>query len=131
MRYRLRTLLIVVTVSCLVLAWVTHSRRMAQYHSREAVRLISQIAQTEKSRPVDIENSIRMLEDDATTKIPRVGKLFGQSVVHIHVPNGPMRLLFQTDPDHWQQAIDHRKRSKAYQHAAWRPWLLISGKLRQ
>jgi hypothetical protein len=45
MRFRLRTLLIVVTTAGLCFGWIAHTRRMAEYHLRLATTLSSRIAE--------------------------------------------------------------------------------------
>ena len=47
MRYRLRTLLIVITAACVYLAWAGYCRRMAVFHREQSSQLISQVAKRE------------------------------------------------------------------------------------
>src|SRR5262245_49220723 len=126
LRYHLRTLLIVVTACCLVLSCVTHSRRMADHHRQKAAHLISKSAQLQRTRPADVENGLQLREDNAG-KTRYAAKLFGQTVVTLQVKTG-WQSVFQTDPADWERAIYHRKQSKTYERAVWRPWLLISDK---
>src|SRR5437867_1105525 len=99
-RYRLRTLLIVITIAA---AWAALCRRQADYHWREAERVIA----NPSMYPRELKSWTELLGSDRARSYtnPALGQL---------AMNSDIRLI-----------LDHQATAKAYQHAAWRPWILL------
>src|SRR5438045_1952624 len=109
MRYRLRTLLIVVTVACLYLAWVAYLRQHAQFQ-RQAADLVSQIAAAERHTRDETDLGILAL---AAGKTPT-------RTAHLTIGGGPDKVTFIESArtarvvndemaDEWHLAVHHTR----------------------
>src|SRR5437773_11943032 len=69
MRYRLRTLLIVVTALCVLLGfWTVFMRQLANSHRRQAAFIASKISQDDRIYIQKVEKAIRRRADGTATE---------------------------------------------------------------
>jgi hypothetical protein len=132
MRYRLRTLLITVTLVAVRLAGVSFLRRMAEFHQREHVRLVSEVVAAESisepptkayfdhiiardwpPRPFD--------RDDESSRgfyKSLVAQLGGEPYRHT-------RDVSDETAGAWKSAIKHFILASDYDRALSRPWNVV------
>src|SRR5687768_5157978 len=112
MRYRLRTLLIVMTVACMYLAWVAYCRRMSGFHREQSSLLISIVAKREGFDRESIELTMSELFDRWPQQAVEAARA---------APKGD---------GHWEavysSAVAHESIARKFDCAVWRPWALIS-----
>ena len=124
MRYRLRTLMIFVTCVGILLGWIAYLRRMADFHRREADRIIVSLATAENLPRKRVEENVAFLL--AGGSAPQIGYRFG--------PGPPVPIIntrrqgfdaatIDTAAD-WKSACDHRILANWYDRAVIRPWEL-------
>jgi len=119
MRYRLRTLLIVVTLLCVVTARVTLLKRRADFHQRETARLISRIATTEREREQKIENAIH--------RLAQIGPAARELVISENGASATVsRIEWDNNLNDWQMATSHQIIANRYERAIYRPWVFVS-----
>jgi hypothetical protein len=111
MRYRLRTLLIVVLVVCVYLAWASHCRRKAVLHRQRSSQFSAQIA---KRQGWTQEQAVKAISD-AFENYP--GLAAEAATVGPTLTNG-------FDPIGCS-AIAHESTARKYDRAIWRPWVLL------
>src|SRR4051794_29740583 len=102
MRYRLRTLLIVMTLVCAYLAWVAYCRREAACHREQSSVLITVVAKREGRDRKWIEGAVR-----------EYFNYYGE----------PDNSNFEPV---YRSAVNHERMARKYDRAAWFPWVLIS-----
>jgi hypothetical protein len=112
MRYRLRTLLILMTVVCACLAWVGYCRRMAAFHRERSSQLISQVAKREGMTHKQVEEAMSELFERWPIQAVEMAQA---------APTGTDRY----EPVYCS-AIDHETIARKYDRAVWWPWILIS-----
>jgi len=119
MRYRLRTLLIVVTLFCVVTARVAYLRHHADFHKREAARFISRIATTEREREQKIEHAIH--------RLAQVGPAARELVISENGASAALgRVEWEKNLADWHTATCHQILADRYDRAAYRPWTFVS-----
>ena len=114
MKYSLRSLMIVVTLTAVVLgAWagrVDYLRRWSAYHSIEYRRLTKSLAAEFKVSEKRVEELCEILDnspDPSTFGLPRAGDN-----------------AYRT-PHPCQPAIKHKRLARVYQQASFKPWALV------
>jgi len=117
MRYRLRTLLIVVTTACVYLAWVGHCWRMARFHREQSSELLLQVVKQEanvgRTRTLEWEES---LMSDLIEGLPEQAAKM----------NDTKWVDEQGQNPEFAFAVVHEIKARKYDRAAWKPWVLIS-----
>ena len=127
MRYRLRTLLIVVTLLCGLAARVAYLRYHADFHKREVARLVSQIAKTENEPRQNIEYAaLRLAEFGlASDGQPQ----YVQRELFIN-ENGASSRVSQSEWENnlrdWHSATYHQILADRYSRAVYRPWTFVT-----
>src|SRR4051794_27035819 len=126
MQFRLRTLLIVITLACLCFAWLSFVRQRAQFHRSQAADLISQIAAAEQHTRDETDFGILAL---AAGKTPT-------KTTHLTIGDGPDRVTFIESArtarvvndemaDEWHLAVHHTRKAKTFDRASLQPWVLL------
>jgi hypothetical protein len=101
MQYRLRTLLIVVTLVAMCCAWPTHAWRMYRFHFREMQQHFW-VFENQPSPEVEVEFA----------KIPGTDKL-----VRVEPPK---------EIDHLEAGFHHSLLADKYKQALFRPWIMLT-----
>src|SRR5688572_16278398 len=100
MRFRLRTLLIVLTVGCVFLAWVAYLRQTAAYHRREAERIAYEISESAWSHPDMIRESVVLYAEQRM--VPNESQVWQ--------PNwGRGLVLDDRERTEWDRAVRHQR----------------------
>lgn len=113
MRYRLRTLMVVVTALGAFLGWVAYVRQMERYHSEQADSLIALIGEAFHVGGVR-ETVERMARDKNKHRI-----LNNKTAADFQKP-------LRADTDAFASAIYHQRMAAIYHRAIFRPWALLS-----
>jgi hypothetical protein len=127
MRYRLRTLLILMTFAGLVFARMGHFRQQGIAHRRAAANLIPVIATAEKENARRIESSVQHLASGSASLRTIIFDLpLGQIIV---LENGAGNgVTIQSHPalSNWRNAVRHSVLAAQYDRAVYRPWMIVS-----
>lgn len=116
-RYRLRTLLILISVLAVVLARVAYLKRQRDFHRHEVNRLVAQLAAFQKNDSREIEQRV----SDAAEEGPSArgswtgGYLSGQY-------GSPE---YENTLSNWHSARQHEILANRYSRAIYRPWELV------
>ena len=113
MRFRLRTLMIVVTAFGIFLGWAAYVRQMERYHSEQADSLIALIAEAFHIGGVR-ETIERMALDTAIST-----GLNNKTAAGFQKPLSP-------DTDAFASAIYHQRMAAIYHKAMFRPWAVLA-----
>ena len=114
MRYRLRTLLILMTVVCIYSAWVGYLRSAAAFHRREANRIAHELSRNMGMTTKEIETLVTNIASHSRTRVDALS--FGE----VDVALGEARLA-----EH-RQAVNHTILANTYDQAILRPWKISS-----
>jgi len=127
MRYRLRTLLIALTLIGCGLGWISWLRQSAAFHRRESARFINTLAPLEAARPEYVEEKVLALaQGRSVTKWVRAANGSGeQSTLLKNGGHMTFSDAATTDVDDWGQAVYHAMMADRFQHALYRPWILL------
>ncbi len=127
MRFRLRTLLILMALAGLVFARMGHLRQKAIAHRHAAANLIPVIATAEKENARSIESSVQHLASGSALLRTIVFDLpLGQVIV---LENGAGNgVTIQNHPalSNWRDAVRHSVLAAQYERAIYRPWMIVS-----
>jgi hypothetical protein len=121
MRYRLRTLLIVLAIVGVVFARIGYLKRMGDYHQQEAARLLTIIASAQGEDQKKVADSIRNLA--SVGKIP--GRGYGSNGVVVLITGKKLNNHLAKDAataDVWDLCVCHQVLADRYDHAVYRPW---------
>jgi len=139
MRYRLRTLLIVVTAVCMFFAWAAYVRRMERYHRAEENKRVAIIMASEHDlwpalavpRNEHVQARVTALVEKGPRRNDRFEirfqEILGSEDVTIYNGRG-LSTRGRGDITDWREAIHHRIMADKYHHALIQPWVLLSGK---
>jgi hypothetical protein len=112
MRFRLRTLMILLTMACVYLAWAAYCRRMAASYREHSSQLIPQIAKRNGYQNKDVENSMSDLFSNRQYQADQMND-----------PEFVREWGFDTD---YATAVVNEIKARKYDRAAWYPWVLFS-----
>jgi len=128
MRYRLRTLLIVVTVVGMLLGWIAWLRERAAFHRRESSRFAGMIARMEGYPIENVEERVAALVlGRSVTKWVRAANGDGDQCTLLK--NGGRMTYSESatiDVEDWGQAVYHGMMRERFDRALYRPWVLLS-----
>jgi hypothetical protein len=128
MRYRLRTLLILMAIAGLLFARVAYLKRMGDVHRREIARLLPNIVAAEGENHETIAASIDQLAAGDTALV--VGNLeVGPAQPRVGVYDKDMtgRLVKdEATADAWREVVRHQVIANRYDRAMVRPWTVVS-----
>ena len=113
MRFRLRTLLILVTVVCVYAAWVGYMRNAAALHGQEANRIARELAQSTSMTTKDLEVLITNIAAQSTARVDKLS--FGSVDTFL----GEARLA-----EH-RKAVNHTILANTYDQSILRPWKIF------
>jgi hypothetical protein len=105
-RFRLRTLMIVVSVACAVFAWAAYLRRMAVHHRDESTRLVSKISKTDALQRQNVDEAVQWLSAGTAKAISAYYPGSGKTLVTYQSPTGS---LFRPNSADWDRAVYHKK----------------------
>ncbi|HEY2415563.1 MAG TPA: hypothetical protein VGI40_25195 [Pirellulaceae bacterium] len=117
MRYRLRTLLIVIAVLAAVLARVAYLKRQRDFHRQEANRLATQIATFQNYDVRDIREKVR--------HIGTFGPTARGSTIGADLPGKYGSPEYEDTLTNWHLAHEHEILANRYSRAIYRPWALV------
>ena len=118
MRYRLRTLLIAITVACMYLAWVGYCRRMARFYRKQSSELLLQVV----AQASQAGQAGRTLEWEKKW----VSGLIEGWPEQAAKMNNPKWVDEEGENPEFASAVVHEITARKYDRAAWNPWVLIS-----
>jgi hypothetical protein len=124
MQFRLRTLLIAVTLACMFFAWAAYLRRKAAHHRQQAASLILRISETDHLKHQKIEEAVHWLAA-GTAKVIRGYDYKSRNTIVSFRGQPP---FFLSDEEGLKSAVYHQKMAAAYDGAMLRPWTLLSAK---
>jgi hypothetical protein len=110
MRYSLRTLLIVVTLTALVFARIGYLKRIAYFHQREAERIAINIAAVERDSIAEVQRAIQRLADGRPAPNDKLGS--GNAAVFGYGLN--VRAIRLEAANDWRRAIWHKAMANEY-----------------
>jgi hypothetical protein len=125
MRYRLRTLLIVLTAAGVLLARIAYLKQERDWHAREVARLVGMIRIAE-GEDRQIMNSILQLAE-ADTDIQK-GTDPARTKVGVYNSQG-VRWIEDSAFPAWKEAIRQQAIANRFERAMYRPWTIVSTKL--
>ena len=112
MRYRLRTLLIVLTVACIYSAWAGYCRRMGMFHRQQSSQIILQYSIRSGWTRERLENHV----SDLFARFPEKAAQMGNPEF---VRGGGWNPVYAS-------AAAHEGMARKYDRAILYPWVLIS-----
>ena len=118
LRYKLRTLFIVVGLLGLVCARIAYLKRMSDYHRAEGEKLMDAMALTdEEGRP--IRYRIHIYSHGGT------GLTAYSDGAEVPVPSYDRDMSYP-EARQWQAAMSHQTTAHKYERAMYRPWMKVS-----
>jgi hypothetical protein len=127
MRFRLRTLLILIVFAGLVFARMGHFRQKAIAHRHAAANLVPVIATAEKENTRNIESSVQHLASGSATLKTIIARVQFREVIVLEngAGNG---LVIQNNAalSNWRDAVRHSALAAQYERAVYRPWMIVS-----
>jgi hypothetical protein len=127
-----------VTVACLMSAWVAYVRQMERFHRAEENKHASSIASAESAlwpalaapRNEDVQARVTALVDKKPRRIGRL-EIHRRGIPgseDVTVSNGwGLSIRGRGDIADWQMAVHHRMAADKYRRARFQPWVLMSG----
>jgi hypothetical protein len=138
MRFRLRTLMILVTLACVFFGWVAFVRQMESFHRKEERKIVLRIVAAEMSylpqiktaRDEFVEGRIESLIGDHRPRRTDKFLVSRQEIAggeEFTITNGQgVSTIGRGEIDDWRSAVHHRVMANKYQQAVFRPWVLMS-----
>lgn len=127
LRFRLRTLMIVISVACAAFSLPAYMRRMANHHRDELTRLVSKISETDALQRQNVDEAIQWLAAGTAKRMFVYEPLSGKTIICYQGPNGGLgRPFFRPDSADWDRAVYHKKMAETYDASLLRPWRLLS-----
>jgi hypothetical protein len=127
MRYRLRTLLILMAVAGLLFARIGYLKRMANSHRQAAANLIPGIATAERDSALGVESSVRHLASGSAMLRTILSDLpLGQVIVLENGAGNGVTIQNHAALSNWRDAVRNSVLAAQYDRAVYRPWLLAS-----
>jgi hypothetical protein len=127
MRFRVRTLMIVVTVAGFYFGWVAYARKQATSHRQIAGAIAHRLAQTTRLfNDTEAMHRIQSLAAGrSVTRITYHEDLRRRGRVAV-IENGPnARVVSEETAVDWRDAIHHAMLADAYDRAIYRPWVMF------
>jgi hypothetical protein len=119
-RYRLRTLLIVLSLLCVVIARIAYLKHKADFHQKDFNRLVPRIAEAERQSTWFIEHAVR--------RLAHFGPYAARELVISE--NGASESVgrdeWERNVADWEKAKRHRILADRYGRATLRPWTFVS-----
>jgi|tagenome__1003787_1003787.scaffolds.fasta_scaffold20471009_1 hypothetical protein len=115
LHFRLRTLLIAMTVACMYLAWVGYCRRMASFYREQSSELLLQVVKQEGNEGRTLDWEQRLMSDLIEGLPEQAAKM-----------NNPKWVDEDAQNPVFASAVVHEITARKYDRAAWNPLVLIS-----
>ena len=129
MRYRLRTLLVVVAMAGLLFARIGYLKRKAEFHRQACEDFVRGIAAVETASEKEIEESVGRLaagHKEVETRRLRIAGGPRQSITVLESRVGYGIVIRNNQmADDWHRAIYHRVLAEKYDQALFSPWRMI------
>jgi|SRR5262245_55533808 len=144
MRYRLRTLMIVITAVCVFSGWSAYVRQMERFHLEEASKSVAAIVEAEEHLYVYQHDNPPPMADRRRREfaIARIDALISEgtrendplSIRRLDVPGTEDMVISNRkgagtigrgDVEHWRSAVHHRIIAERYRRHTFCPWLLL------
>lgn len=126
MRYRLRTLLILMAIIGLALSRISHLKQKRNSHRQEVAKLVNEISTSERKSKKHIEDSIQKhATGDTTLFFPR-GTPERLPVYVIDNRNMAILAKDAATAELWSAAVFQQVLANRYDRAIFRPWLPVS-----
>jgi hypothetical protein len=132
MRYRLRTLLIVVTLVSIPLARIACLKRMAAMNRRSAEQYIEAIAGFQQNSHDDVQAAVELAVSHG--EVPRLSIPKNRFVkLEFSARNGGIGVinLDEAAMENWGKAIAHTIVADRYERAVYRPWTRVKETVEQ
>jgi hypothetical protein len=132
MRYRLRTLLIVVTLASIPLARIAYLKRMAAMNRQSAEQYIEAIAGFQQNSHDDVRASVELAVSHR--EIPRLLISKDRSVkLQFSAHDGGISVinLDGATMENWGKAIAHTIVADRYERAVYQPWTRVEETVEQ
>ena len=126
MRFRLRTLLIVVTLFGVSFARVAYLKQSAIFHRQKAAVLVPRLAASERLTTVETQGAIEFLASGASRLWPRVVVNHDGRTVILESNGGRGHVVqVEANSADWKVAVAHEIIAQRFERAALRPWNLV------
>jgi len=119
MRYRLRTLLIVLAVICVILARIAYVKEQRDFHRHEVQKLVSQLASIPGSEAERV--LARQVHEIAASGPAARGSWIGSS----GLPGECGSPEYESTITAWYMVRQHEILVSRYDHALYRPWMRV------
>jgi hypothetical protein len=126
MRFRLRTLLIVMAIAGLACARVGHLKRMAADHRHAVAHLIPAIARAERDSKRGVESAVRHLATNSVLKTIVSDLPLGTVIILENGAGNGVVIQNNSALSNWRNAVHHSVLAAQYERAVYRPWMLVS-----
>jgi hypothetical protein len=113
MRYRLRTLLIVITAVCVYLAWAGYCHRTARLYREQSLHFLLQMVE---------QDGQGRTQKWAENKVSDLFKRFPNDAAQMGNPEFVRQGQWN---EYYASAIVQESAARKYDRAAWRPWVMI------
>src|SRR5262245_48936440 len=123
MRYKLRTLLILLALAGMVLARIAYLKRCRDFHQQEVGRLIAAICEAEGADD-KVADSVGDLAQAGTTV--GTGSDATGTKVGLHNAQFVRWIKDSSTIELWKNAIHHQVLADRYGAAIYRPWTFVS-----
>jgi hypothetical protein len=126
MRYRLRTLLIVIAIFAIVFARVAYLKQSAAAHRRQAGMLVQRLAENERYSPEEVRHHAAFFIQDTNRITHRVLVNHAGRFIHLDSDSGRGQIVqFAANTRDWKQLYAHEIIARRFDHAVFRPWTLV------
>jgi hypothetical protein len=128
MRFRLRTLLILMAVAGLLFTRIGYLKRMADFHRREVARIGGSISVAEREDEGQVAASIKELaEGDTELVVGTMTDSLWMGRVGVYDKDMTGRLVKDAaTAESWREAAVHQVIANRYDRACYRPWMTVS-----
>src|SRR6478609_2446524 len=123
MRYRLRTLLILVTVVAVACARIAYLRQKSATHRQAATQLLTQINHMSSA---DTRTALRRLLAGGLPIQTIEVSSFETTVNALENQSGDGQIVEVNRTADWQRALYHEALAIKYEQAVYRPWLIVN-----
>jgi hypothetical protein len=127
MRFRLRTLLIFLTLACAYFGWVSHAKRRAEFHRHQENEVARQIGIMEAAERERINRAITLLATPGTNSWTTSRNGTTRVLVEKSGTVEEIRIPRMIDEDSWERLAHHKLSADAYERATFQPWNMFLG----
>jgi hypothetical protein len=122
MRYRLRTLLILMTVAAVICARMAYLRQKSVMHRQAATQILTRINSMSEA---DAQNTLgRLLAAGLPIHTIQVSS-FETTVTALENNSGNGQIVEVDRTEDWKRALNHEALARRYENAVYRPWRIV------